>query len=248
MSAVSQHYAEEICEVILKYLDNPLELSTFAIGGEITDGLPVVSVQGIGRIAYPLCIQQFAAMLNMSTHAPFGKGTETLVDLNVRRAWQIECDLVSINPHWMNNVLPKIVTDCCIKLGVDAVKMKVRAHLYKLLIYEEGGHFKKHRDTEKEPGMFGSLLIQLPAEHEGGALVVVHNGTTKRFEYANESGDKAYYASFYADCEHILEPVTKGLRLVLAFNLVRDVESNAKVTCVNAANRKGFEEILVSAS
>jgi hypothetical protein len=34
----------------------------------------------------------------------------------------------------------------------------VEARLYKLLVYESGGHFKIHRDTEKEAGMFATLV------------------------------------------------------------------------------------------
>ena len=30
----------------------------------------------------------------------------------------------------------------------------VEANLYKLLVYEEGGHFKPHRDSEKEDGEY----------------------------------------------------------------------------------------------
>ena len=39
---------------------------------------------------------------------------------------------------------------------------EVAANLYKMVLYKERGHFKAHRDTEKEPGMFGTLIIQLP--------------------------------------------------------------------------------------
>ncbi|KAL3667295.1 hypothetical protein V7S43_007526 [Phytophthora oleae] len=35
--------------------------------------------------------------------------------------------------------------------------------LYKLLIYEEGGHFVKHQYTEKEEGMIATLVIQPPS-------------------------------------------------------------------------------------
>ena len=79
----------------------------------------------------------------------------------------------------------------------------------------------KHRDTEKEPGMFGTLIVQVPAEHTGGDLVVEHNGDQLRFSFAASSADDSRYAVFYADCEHTIEPVTSGLRLALAYNLVR---------------------------
>ncbi len=85
----------------------------------------------------------------------------------------------------------------------------MEAHFYKLLVYETGGHFKKHQDTEKEPGMFGTLLLQLPAEHEGGELVVEHRHKTKRFLHSQDSDEVGYYTAFYADCDHTLRPVER---------------------------------------
>ena len=38
-----------------------------------------------------------------------------------------------------------------VALGVPS-SYRVFARLYKLLLYERGGHFAKHRDTEKENG------------------------------------------------------------------------------------------------
>jgi predicted 2-oxoglutarate/Fe(II)-dependent dioxygenase YbiX len=47
-------------------------------------------------------------------------------------------------------------------------------------LYEKGGFFKPHRDTEKEDKMFATLIIQLPTEYEGGQLIVNHNGLNKK--------------------------------------------------------------------
>jgi hypothetical protein len=93
--------------------------------------------------------------------------------------------------------------------------------------------FKAHKDTEKEPGMFGTLAIRLPSVHTGGELRVTHRSETEMlFSNPKAAGiagaaaaDAAVQgfaaAAFYADCEHELLPVTSGHRLVLAFNLVR---------------------------
>ena len=118
-------------------------------------------------------------------------------------------------------------------LGLDAAALGIEAHLYKMLVYERDGHFKKHKDTEKEVGMFGTLLVQLPARHYGGDLVVEHGGVTKRFSFGGpQSAQGCFYTAFYDDCDHTLEAVTSGdrcqdnpLRLVLAFNLVRTKHS-----------------------
>jgi hypothetical protein len=55
--------------------------------------------------------------------------------------------------------------------------VNLEARLYKLLLYEQGGHFAAHQDTEKEKGMIGTLVVQLPCceGHTGGSLAVRHN-------------------------------------------------------------------------
>ncbi|ORZ29150.1 hypothetical protein BCR44DRAFT_1187505 [Catenaria anguillulae PL171] len=40
--------------------------------------------------------------------------------------------------------------------------MPLEVHPYKLLLYTEGCHFVKHRDTEKEPRMFATLVSSFP--------------------------------------------------------------------------------------
>ncbi len=60
------------------------------------------------------------------------------------------------------------------------------AELHKLLLYEHGGHFKSHADTEKVPGMFATLDAQLPSDFTGGAFVVRHRGAQRTF-VADES-------------------------------------------------------------
>ena len=62
--------------------------------------------------------------------------------------------------------------------------MQVEARLYKMVLYEEGGFFKAHKDTEKEPGMFATLVVQLPAKHDEGNLVVRHRGKEENFDFS----------------------------------------------------------------
>lgn len=226
------------------------EDSSFATAGELVSVPPVCVAEGVGRIGYPLCSQQATALLKVATQAPFGKGTKTVVDTDVRQAWQISSDLVKIDPQWLNSSLSALVADCCRQLGINAKMMNVRAELYKMLLYEKGGHFKKHKDTERGQGMFGSLLIQLPAQHEGGHLCVEHAGLELKFEHDKDSADKAYYAAFYADCDHELQPVTSGLRLVLAFNLVHDAPAGANTASASSMTsfRNAFDQTLAKAT
>ncbi len=185
--------------------------------------IPRMNIDGIGQIAYPLSKQQANAIIEnkkICSLAPFGLNLDTIVDTNVRKAWQIDPMYIHLNQDWLTTQLPKIVKTCASKLGIIE-QTEVEAHFYKLLLYEEGGHFKRHKDTEKEVGMFGTLLIQLPAEHTGGALVIYHSNMSRRYSFEKDSAVTPYMVSFYADCDHKLEPITSGLRLVMAFNLIR---------------------------
>jgi hypothetical protein len=97
-----------------------------------------------------------------------------IVDTSVRRTWQIGPDQVRLGgKHWQTT-LDRIVALAAEKLGVSE---PVSAELYKLLIYDKGSFFLSHRDTEKQPGMFATLVLALPSLSSGGELVVRHKGT-----------------------------------------------------------------------
>ena len=108
-----------------------------------------------------------------------------------------------------------------IVLGLE--NTEIAFHLYKLLIYPVGGKFDKHRDTEKQEGMFVTLVVQLPSEYSGGTLTVSHQGITKEIDFGGEEGKDAFrYVCFYADCEHEIRPVTQGYRACLVYNVCYD--------------------------
>ena len=105
------------------------------------------------------------------------------------------------------------------QLGLPAEQLEAR--LYKLLVYEKGGFFLPHRDSEKHDRMVASLIVVLPNPFEGGTLIVRHGAAKETLTFAEAAAGKApCYAAFYADCEHEVQRVTRGVRLCLAYNLV----------------------------
>jgi len=206
-------------------LDGVDNFGSFAVSGVFKGSPPAIEITGVGRLAYPLCKEQAASIISKcGSRAPFGKGTKTVVDESVRKAWQVEVSslkFVSKDVNWLSARLPEIVEMAATGLGLSSTQLGIKAHLYKMLLYEEGGKFDSHMDTEKELGMFGSLVVQLPAQHTGGDLVVEHGKEKKTVRFSVDSDECMTWAAFYADCKHTLMPVESGLRLVLAFNLVR---------------------------
>ncbi len=181
---------------------------------------PGLSVQDLGEIAYPINALQAKALIQAAHKAPFGKGSQTLVDDTVRRAWEIDPEKLSFEgPQW-DGFLQKVLATIKPELGIE--DYEVGAHLYKMLLYETGDFFLSHRDSEKEKGMFGTLIIGLPSRHSGGELLVRFDGEEKsvRFEEA-ANNHKIPYVAFYADCEHEIKPLTDGYRVCLVYNLVQ---------------------------
>lgn len=202
-------------------------LGTYATHGIVENWPPYgprVTVDGIGRISFPLMDMAVEPLKSLATIAPFGRGDKTLYDESVRKAWQIDGSKVDVGGEGWDELLQKgLVRKACRELGISYERgesLNIKANLYKLLLYEAGGHFTPHRDTEKEDGMFGTLIINLPSLFTGGSFTVNHGGETKTFELSKACDEQVQYVAFYADCQHQLHPVTSGLRICLVYNLV----------------------------
>ena len=190
----------------------------FFAAGECAMHVPLIEVEGIGPIALPLLPAQAAQLIAVAERAPYGRGADTLVDTAVRRTWQIGADRVRIQGRHWPAMLDGIVERAANGLGAGA---GVEAELYKLLVYDEGSFFLNHRDTEKAPGMFGTLIVALPSLHAGGELVIRHREREVRLDLRRSDLSELAWAAFYADCVHEVLPITSGCRLVLVYNLRR---------------------------
>jgi 2OG-Fe(II) oxygenase superfamily len=179
---------------------------------------PALSVDGVGPIALPLLPAQAAQLVAAAERAPYGRGPDTIVDTSVRNTWQIAPEHVRIGGRHWPRTLETILGLVGEGLGVsDAIE----AEFYKLLIYDKGSFFVSHRDTEKSPGMFATLVIVLPSSCAGGELVVRHKDRSARLDLRSDDPGEVAFAAFYADCLHEVLPVTEGCRLTLTYNLIR---------------------------
>jgi 2OG-Fe(II) oxygenase superfamily len=211
----------------LAFLNNIDPLGTFATSGTVRcapSAYQQVTVKGLGSpLSLPLT--DIEPLKAVATRAPYGRGEATLYDESVRKAWQVDASMVTVGDGGIwENTLKEVVCQACLELGITTTGFhatrKVHANLYKLLLYEVGGHFTPHRDTEKEDGMFGTLVIQLPSLFSGGDFTVEHGEESKTFKQSINSGNAIKYIAFYADCVHQIHPVTSGARLRLVYNLV----------------------------
>ncbi|GAM24044.1 hypothetical protein SAMD00019534_072190 [Acytostelium subglobosum LB1] len=181
--------------------------------------MPKIVVNEAGTLSYPVTPEQVQKLVERATRAPYGKGTETITDLNVRRVWQIQNTDISITGNKFTEFFNGVINS--IKESMGLADETVTAELYKMLIYDKGGFFLPHRDSEKAVKMFGTLVLSLPCSHRGGDLVIAHSGKEMIVSLENDSISSIKWTAFFADCRHEVKPVTEGNRVCLVYNLMR---------------------------
>ena len=178
--------------------------------------MPTIDVDGVGRIAFPIQLVQAERLVAIAETAPYGRGEKTVVDREVRRTWQVDSAKIRIGGRHWEKTLAGLVADIALGLGVSE---PVAADFYKLLVYDTGSFFVDHRDTEKAPGMFATMVLVLPSTHSGGELVTKHVGREVVLDPRPEEPSEIGFAAFYADCVHEVRPVKTGCRVTLIYNL-----------------------------
>lgn len=208
----------DVHDELLKALGKVDQPSAVCASGDRPLTMPGLKVDGLGALSLPLGKTEARKLIKQCHQAPYGKGTETLVDTDVRRTWELDPDQFQLtNPKW-EELIEEIVANVQWELGLE--ECKLTAHLYKLLVYEKGGFFLPHRDGEKLDRMVATLVIVLPSAHEGGELILSHDGWQYEIPFPGAaSGYELSYAAFYADCQHEVRPLQSGYRLCLTYNV-----------------------------
>ena len=149
--------------------------------------------------------------------SPFGLKNKTVYDENVRKCFEISPEKFTFENEDYDKALKKAVEETKSSLGIAKDK-EIKASPYKLLLYGPGGKFKKHRDTEKEEGMFGTMVVIFGInDFRGGDLLISHGKKTVRIPCPPDG--KAHFVSFFADCYHELLPVKYSFRIAMVYNL-----------------------------
>ena len=191
----------------------------FFAHGSLELPMPRVEVDGAGVLSFPVPGTQIRQLIRQAERAPYGRGTETIVDTSVRKVWQVPADKVRVGGKSWDKSFRQILD--VVARGLGCAHVPVTADLYKLLVYDPGSFFQAHRDTEKAPGMFATLVIVLPCPHRGGQLIIRHAGREVALDLSSREVSEVTFAAFYADCEHEVKPVNRGNRVCLIYNLIQ---------------------------
>lgn len=200
---------------LISSIDRP---GDYCVDGRFYTPMPRIRVGGGGHLAFPLQLTHLLDLIALGERAPYGRGEQTILDRSVRDCWQVSPERVRLGgPSW-NKTFDHILSRAAEGLGYP--RDTVQAELYKLLVYETGGFFAPHRDTEKVDGMVATLVVALPVEGKGGELIIRHHDRETVVDMCSDDPSELVFAAFYADCEHETRPVTEGHRACLVYNLV----------------------------
>jgi hypothetical protein len=189
---------------------------------------PAQSAPGV-EIALPMSADGLEAVKQQATRSGVGVGEDTIVNLDVRTTWQLlphQFDIAN-RTAYDSKTLATIMHQVAKDLGTST-DYEIGAVPYKLLIYEPGCFFKRHRDNERIDGMFGTLVVELPSVYEGAELRVWQPSMPEDVPpmlFGGSGGNEGAppslkYFAFYADCHHEVSELMSGVRTALVYSLV----------------------------
>jgi predicted 2-oxoglutarate/Fe(II)-dependent dioxygenase YbiX len=208
----------------------------------------------LGKIASPFCVKgvlkacyikqnpelfksstlgalNIPEMLAECQESAFGRGAETVFDPSIRKSHEILAS--QLNKKTVN----LLASELRYQTYALARHLKLQLRPYKLVIYQEGGHFDAHRDTVRGDGHIGTLVLILNSEYTGGELEITHNGHTEVV-----TGPYSWVA-MYGDCLHKINPLTSGTRVSLIFDIYAthaEIDDNAFWSTGGQGTRKEF--------
>ncbi|KAK0436104.1 hypothetical protein EV421DRAFT_1981775 [Armillaria borealis] len=199
------------------------------------------------------------AIHSQSQPSSFGKGDQTVTDLKYRDGREVRGEDLKWNSRpddsnstYYENTFHSLTSD--LKNVVETtlfIGRRVEVKLYKLALYDKGGHFDWHRDSTHGENHHATVLVALNTSWEGGSLLLRHNGQemtvnmhpkvasvtnrkSSESDSSSESGSEREpdilpsitAAAFYTDVEHKVEPVTDGVRLILQYDVFVSLEQD----------------------
>lgn len=180
-----------------------------------------LEVKGVGNVPLPVSKTRAHKLRKVARPARYGLREQTLLDTQVRDTWEVPRSRVRIDGRRWNQALLPQLEQIGSELGLPA-GCRLKAQLHSMLLYEPGQFFAPHQDSEKSDDMVGTLVVLLPSEAKGGALIVEHG--SEKVSYRG-SATKLTLIAFYADCRHEVKPLREGHRVALTFDLLRSGDS-----------------------
>lgn len=161
-------------------------------------------------------------LLARCSPAVFGDGAQTRFNPQVRNALQCNAATTPFTVEGFDPATNGVLDAVRVALAPDDPN-PLRAELYGVNLYREGGFFVPHKDTPRGDAMLGTLVVCVSDRFHGGDLVLTHRGETRRFAWGGRHGGQRplAWAAFFGDVDHAISKVTRGDRVTVTWILHR---------------------------
>ena len=183
----------------------------------------------------------YSAFHDACLPAAFGHGKELVYDETYRLAREIRPEAFGLNFDPIgpsNGILSEISR---------LLDISIRAELYKINSYGQGGMFRAHQDTPRSDGHIGTLVIAFPIPFEGGEFILRKSGGQTVLDWSTVGRaahpDELHWVFFYSDIEHEILPVKSGYRVTISYNIygVTPTTTSSQAPSLVPATGNGIE-------
>ncbi|KAF4471785.1 hypothetical protein FALBO_1295 [Fusarium albosuccineum] len=195
---------------------------------------PGLRIEGHSVVPLPLTEPYAEAIKSLSKPASL-PSHEAVVDTSVRNVWELDRTKFEItNPAWPT-FLETVASEAAKGLGTGAVAVK----LQNLLLCELGAFStqRKDQDATKNPdaakNVIGTLVVCLPAEHQGADIHLSFGDQTCSFSTAPSSALDLSAIAWFSDVKCEVKELVSGYRLALSYELaeITPGQNSARMVC-----------------
>jgi len=86
----------------------------FFSAGKMSTAMPRIEVDGCGILSFPVPAGQIEKLVAQAVRAPYGRGEETILDLSVRKVWQLPKDGVKVSGAGWQKTFDSILEKVCV--------------------------------------------------------------------------------------------------------------------------------------
>ena len=127
--------------------------------------------------------------------------------------------ILTTNPNW-EPAFQALLAQVADKLGKTTADFDCK--MVKLIVEKQGASFDRNQYLSSVSNTFALLEVQFPSVFSGGAHIIRHAGIERTFLVGAEDGSSAHdfmFISRFLDCEHHVQNITQGCRLIAVHSL-----------------------------
>lgn len=179
------------------------------------------------------------ALIERSEPAPFGHQKQTKLDPKVRSTLRLKSrGKTKVTGLDLAPILEQVAETLSTVTTLEATLLDV-------LVYPTGGKFLRHKDTPRTPEQLGTLIVEVPYAHGGGAMTLDDHHDSITVDWSKPA-KQARWIALFGDVDHEIAKVTSGHRITIVYTL--SLTKIARTNATLAAKRDALNDAIITMS